>query len=165
MEGVWQQTRGPDASSSEMFIQSHTHTHTHTALLRISCPELRAIPTSCCPIISEPAPYERRGNSGTSSDFPTSRPAKKANVQEEGWAAPANAHPRSGRMGRQIKARAAGAPRARRFVPARTGSLPHISVPACPASCGNVSFCACRLVPEQTAGPENPSKSHRLSSV
>lgn len=32
MEGVWQQTRSPDASSSEMFIHSHerTHTYTHT---------------------------------------------------------------------------------------------------------------------------------------
>lgn len=30
MEGVWQQTRSPDASSSETFIHTHEHARTHT---------------------------------------------------------------------------------------------------------------------------------------
>lgn len=143
--------------------RAHTHLHKHTSvLLRISCPELWAIPTSCCPIISEPALYERRGNSGTSSiSRHPSRP--KAGVQDGGWTALANAHPQRGRMGRQIKAIVA------LFKEQSTmDCLPPSHLCVCMFCLVWVrvsSFHMCCLVPVLTAGLEILSKSHRLTSV
>lgn len=59
--------------------------HTHT-LLRICCPQLCAVLTSRCPIISEPATHGHCGNFGTFSisqhpSLPT------AGVQDKGWTA------------------------------------------------------------------------------
>lgn len=151
MEGVWQQTRSPDASSSAMFIHSHERAHTYTNTHQYSFVSVvqssGTIPTSCCPIISEPALCERRGNSGTSSiSRHPSRP--KAGVQDGGWTALANAHPQRGRMGRQIERRWR---LCSKNSPPWIASLPHIFVSVCSASCGCVSahftcvvWCPCR---------------------
>ena len=133
-------------------IHTHSwaHTYTHTpptqthisALLRICCSELWAVPTSCCPIISEPAPHEHRGNFGTSSiSHHPSRPG--ASVQDERLVRSCQCPPTEREDGTADKGESgehtASAKLCSKNSPARISFLPHVFVSVSSASCGFVS--------------------------
>lgn len=137
------------APQKHSYTHEHAHTHTPTqthisVLLRIRCPELWAVPTSCCPIISEPAPYEHRGNFGTSSiSHHPSRP--RAGIQDEGWTplCTRKCPPIEREDGTADKGKSgehtASTKLCSKNSPAWIASLPHISVSVSSASHGYVS--------------------------
>lgn len=171
MEGVWRQTCCSDASSWETFILAlaniHTPTHTHITT-HICCPELRAVPTSCCPIISEPVPHEHRGNFGASliSHHPS---RAMAGIQYEGWTAlrtrkcpPTEREDGIADKGESSnhKALFKGQSSMDRFPTSHLCVYVFCLIRVCVSSL----YVRC-LVSVQTAGPQIRSKSHRLRSV
>lgn len=121
MEGVWQRTRSPDASSSEMFTHSHEHTHArlhkHTpALPRISCPELYDFPLS--DYLRTRSERVSRGILKTSLLF--------FSFLAKGWTALTNVRPQRGRIGWQMRVKVASTKLCSKH--GSLPSLPHVCV-------------------------------------